>query len=726
MHFFNFSLMTILSALSTQFIVVFFLLIISLFLSITLAVYAFKLKDNKTAFLFGLIMLLVILWSTLKISCLFIYSIQIREILHYVNILIVILIPPVFLIIAVYYTKYPKWFKFRHIVYLSIVPAIITILVITSPFHQIIFYDFKIIEQYVIPMHFYKMGYGYYLFDAFIYITMIISLSILIKSVANKDVYFRKQMFLFIIGGFIPFAYDVLFTFGISPLPNYNLACVFISIGNVFFAWSLFGYRFFKLVPITRNMVVEKMPDLMIVTNHENLIIDMNESGKTFFNMKKEKATGISFFEVFKYYPNLVSRYFAKDTAYSEITLEKEGHVFYFSTSITKVEGGGNLLANIIILHNISERIKSELEIKQLSIAVEQSPVSIFTTDLEGNIEYLNHAFCKTTGYSINESIGQHTRLLKGKTNHEVYENLWKTLLNGQIWKGEFINKKKNGEYYYTSTTIAPIKNDKNKSIKYIAIMEDISARKQAEIKIKNQNEQLKELNATKDKFFSIIAHDLKNPFNSILGLSYLLINHFDSYDIDKIKQIIGHIDSTANQTYKLLENLLEWSKLQQGKLLPYLQTINLFDLIKEIDYLHSGLAKNKSISIEYKIKPDTIVFCDKEMTKTVLRNLISNAIKFTPKNGKIKILAVPSKLHYTIQVEDTGIGISVNNIDLIFKLDKNITSPGTENEKGSGLGLLLCKEMVEKQGGEIWVSSEPNKGTSMYFTLKKIKNSDT
>jgi len=590
----------ILNILPSVFSFVFTLLLISMLLSLALAVYTLKIKENKTAFLFGLIMIFSFLWSLLKMACLFIVSPKIREILHLVNMLLILPIPGLFFINAVYYTKYPKWFKSKHILFLFLIPAILTILILTSNYHQLLFHDFTIKIEHSIPMHFYKMNVGYYLFNLYIYIFMISSILILVKSIINKDIYFRRQMLLFIIGGIIPLIYDAFFTIGISPLRNYNLACVFISFGNCFFAMSLFGYRFYKLVPVTRNLVIEKMPDIMIVTNPEHLIIDINNSGKSFFDLNKVNIIGGSFYDIFKIYPNLIKKYSENDNKPNEITIQKYNQIYYFSISVSKVESGEVLLANIIILHSITERKKAELKIQQ-------------------------------------------------------------------------------------------------------------------------QNDELTELNATKDKFFSIIAHDLKNPFNSIIGLSSLLVNQFDSFEKEKIKELLVHIDTTANQTFQLLENLLEWSKIQQGKLIPALKKHNLKNITSEIEQLLLEFANNKNIKIENKINSDISIFCDTDMTKTILRNLISNAIKFTQSNGIVAINAFQKIQNIEIQIKDTGVGIPTDTLPHLFSIEKNTTTKGTSNETGTGLGLLLCKELVEKQGGQIWVESKVGEGSVFYFTLQRI-----
>lgn len=236
--------------------------------------------------------------------------------------------------------------------------------------------------------------------------------------------------------------------------------------------------------------------------------------------------------------------------------------------------------------------------------------------------------------------------------------------------------------------------------------------------RIDKQRKELEEMNLSKDKFFTIIAHDLKNPFNTVIGLSELIINRYDSYDREKIKFFIEQINLYSNNTYELLENLLQWSRSQTGKLKVKLEKVNLQNISTEIKYLYAGKTEEKQIEIINKVNFDTNVYADSNMLNTVLRNLVSNALKFTPQNGKITISDKISNGEVTICVSDTGIGIPENNIGKIFKLDSNISTSGTNKELGTGLGLIITKEFVEKNGGKIWVKSIVNKGTSFYFTL--------
>ena len=235
---------------------------------------------------------------------------------------------------------------------------------------------------------------------------------------------------------------------------------------------------------------------------------------------------------------------------------------------------------------------------------------------------------------------------------------------------------------------------------------------------LQKSESQLKELNATKDKFFNIVAHDLKNPFTSLLGSSELLIQNIHKLDNEKIIKLAKILNDSAKSGYAILLNLLDWSRSQTGMLTFNPEKINLRKLINE-NILNQELSSvNKEIEVRSEIKEDIFVFADKNMINTVLRNILSNAIKFTPRFGKVIVRSIVDKDKVIVSVKDTGIGISKENIENIFRIDAKFSVPGTENEQGTGLGLKLSKEFVEKQGGRIWVESIENEGSEFMFTI--------
>jgi len=245
-----------------------------------------------------------------------------------------------------------------------------------------------------------------------------------------------------------------------------------------------------------------------------------------------------------------------------------------------------------------------------------------------------------------------------------------------------------------------------------------ISRQKTDEQKLRQYAMELQGLNATKDKFFNIIAHDLKNPFNSILGFTNLLVKNFEHYSKEKSLQFLNTVHNTAKNTYKLVEDLLQWARAQSGKIdfkPEFLNLQYLFDCTVEIT---AQAARNKEIEVRAISRIPSEIFADKNMIDTVLRNLTSNAIKYTKRNGFISIESDLTDGFVQIMVKDNGVGIPLNELNKLFKLNEKVSSPGTEKEHGTGLGLLLCKEFVLRHGGNIWAESELGKGSTFYFTI--------
>jgi len=230
---------------------------------------------------------------------------------------------------------------------------------------------------------------------------------------------------------------------------------------------------------------------------------------------------------------------------------------------------------------------------------------------------------------------------------------------------------------------------------------------------------QLKELNASKDKFFSIIAHDLRSPFHALLGLSELLATELDDLSKDEIKKFALELNISLKNQHKLLENLLAWSQLQTGKMQYAPVHISLNDFVNDVIALLAGNALKKNITVVNRVSSRTTLFADANMLQSIIQNLLSNAIKFTRAGGNIFISEKANGNRFVrVSVQDTGVGISKENLDKIFRTDSTATTKGTDNEKGTGLGLLLCKEMIERHGGALTVESELEKGTTFSFTM--------
>ncbi len=329
----------------------------------------------------------------------------------------------------------------------------------------------------------------------------------------------------------------------------------------------------------------------------------------------------------------------------------------------------------------------------------------------------VNDTFCRQTGFTREEVIGHTATEINIYFNIEdqvkISEEIKK---NGYVTGTEvkFYNKKGEVRSCIFSGSILKLSG----AFYLLSTVVDFTDRKLMEEALKESETTLRELNATKDKFFSIIAHDLRSPFHALLGFSQILTTDYHTLSENDRISFIKNISDLVRNTYKLVENLLEWSRIQTGKM-EYKP--ELFNLVLEF-YQSLGLLKqlalNKNLEFSYSIDQSYKIFADKNMLLTIIRNIVSNSIKFTKPGGKITLDVKSDEDHFIFSVTDNGVGIKKENLSRLFSLDNNLSTKGTNNEIGTGLGLILCKEMIEKHNGKIWVESTEGKGTTFYFTI--------
>ena len=404
-----------------------------------------------------------------------------------------------------------------------------------------------------------------------------------------------------------------------------------------------------------------------------------------------------------------------------------------------------------VLFEDITARILAANELKRtknyLENLIDYANAPIIVWNSRNEIELFNHAFEHLTGYSSGDVKGKKLELLfpgfslkesnekikDSRTrnwqtieipiltkNKKVRTVLWnsaniydsdnKTVLS-TIAQGNDITERKIAEQNVKRRTRAL-------EIANVKLNQELRDRIIAEKALQESEEKLKELNATKDKFFNILAHDLKNPFTSLIGSSELLYHNIHKMDNEKIRELALILNDTSKSGYSILQNLLDWSRSQTGLLSINPESINVKDLINEHIINLEQIAANKKIKIYSKVKNDIIIKADKNMIKTILRNLMSNAVKYSYRNGTVIVDAVHEDSKVTISVQDNGIGIPKEFVEKIFRIDAKYSHPGTENEQGTGLGLKLCKEFVEKQGGHIWAESIENQGSVFKFSI--------
>lgn len=377
-----------------------------------------------------------------------------------------------------------------------------------------------------------------------------------------------------------------------------------------------------------------------------------------------------------------------------------------------------NPLYFIGIINNITKRIlyenalkRSEEKYRKLFANMQDAFIS---SKISGEIISINPALLKMLGYNSEEELlGKDVSELVWVYPNEREKFIEKIKKEGYVRNYKSTFKRKDGSTFIVEGNIYLTKDESGNPFAAQAIIRDMTEREKYE-------EQLQTLNSTKDKFFSIIAHDLRNPFNSIIGYAELLSKCVEENDKIRMNEYLDVIINSSKQAHSLLENLLLWSRTQTRNIEFSPELADLKMIIDVTIKLVVGQAANKNIEIKSNVQNELYVYCDKNIVSAIIRNLLVNAIKFTRVNGLVSIELKASDTYYNISVKDNGVGIPVEKINNLFKIESKFTSIGTNGEKGTGLGLILCKEFIQIHHGEIWVTSEVGKGSEFNFTLPK------
>lgn len=374
----------------------------------------------------------------------------------------------------------------------------------------------------------------------------------------------------------------------------------------------------------------------------------------------------------------------------------------------------------LLLVWLIYFRNRSNKEIVKLSRIIETTTQAVILSNYDGKILYVNTGLVEMLGFeNKSELVGRTVFDLTNKRGMNLIINeINPALASTGHWKGEMRNKRKDGSYIYTEETCSVIFDKKGNPEFYVAIFDDITQRKKAESELRTSRESLQKTVQLKDKMFSIISHDLTGPFSSILGLSELMINEYDRYQKEAHLRFCQLIYNSSKHTFELLTNLLHWSRSQLGSIELTPENIALYNIVSKSTESLILLINDKEIKFHNKVNKELNVNIDFNTFSIVIRNLISNAIKFTIRGGTIEILADKIDSNINLTISDTGVGISDEDLLILFDINDNKSRKGTEDEKGTGLGLVLCQEFTELNGGTITVESNLSQGSKFTISI--------
>lgn len=477
--------------------------------------------------------------------------------------------------------------------------------------------------------------------------------------------------------------------------------------------------------------IMESTLDTIILINKDGIVVDTNEGHAARFGMNRKDILGKSMFSFLS--QEIADRRYQSVKHVLEtgqpLTGEDERNGRWTHYTINPVYVNGIISDKVAVFaEDITERKDMENRLRererQLTTLIGNLPGFVYKclNDRDWTMEYISDGITTIAGYHPSELIANekitYNDLIHPDYREYVWSELQKKIEKNERFQVEYPILTKDGSVRWVWEQGRGIFSDEGVLLSLEGFITDITEKKLAEEKLKESEVGLRELNATKDKLFSIIAHDLRNPFHNLLSMSELLAEDIESLSKDQIIRFGSEMHAIIKNQYQFMENLLTWARLQKNDFQYKPDFLNVQKQIVSAFQLLQPLAQAKSIALTSTVPPGITVFADAIMLQIVLQNLITNGIKFTQRGGCVAIHASSDGEEVKITILDTGIGMKPEQTEKLFDIISKISRRGTEDEKGSGLGLILCKEFVEKQGGFITVESTPGIGSKFILNL--------
>jgi len=828
-------------------------LVFSAMISAALAWYTWRHRQTAGAKSFSFLLLVLFEWGTAYILQLISTDLEIKTFWNKVTYLGVVMTPGMWLIFALEYTGRKNWVTRSRIFLLFVMPLITTIVIWTNEAHHLFWTTAEIYRVSDLVLQKSSNGLWFWVHAAYSYVLILAGTVLIVRALLRWPAQYRRQMAWILFAVAAPWLANAITVFDLLPV-LIDLTPFAFTVTGVGMAVALFRHRLLDLEPIARDLVIEGMKDGMIVLDASNRIVDLNQAAQNILDLSGEqKPVGKQLADVLARWPQLVERYRDVPEAQDEITLGEGEAQRWYELTLSPLHGQQKQrVGRLVIMRDITDRKLSEEKVRQLSRAVESSPTSIVITNTDGNIQYVNPKFTQVTGYSFEEVLGKNPNMLKtDQTPAETHRQMWETISSGCEWRGEFCNRKKNGELYWELASISPIEDAAGKITHYVAVKEDITERKRTErllqeseirfrqivenasdfiyrtdvegyftyanpsalhimgfsdekevlgkhyldmttpearhrmkrtyqrqylsktpntydefpaatadgreiwfgqnvqllmdgdkvmgfqvlardiTAIKQAQEALRisydqamEASRAKSQLLAKVSHELRTPLGGILGYAELLQNGTFGPLHETQMKAADEILQSSHYLNMMVNELLDEAQIQANT--ATLQE-NCFSPAVLLQQATSGMeimAERKGLEFTSSIDPKLPkeLYGDDHRLRQILINLIGNAIKFTKKGSVHVSLQSPDAGHWIMQVTDTGIGVPNEAHSSIFEPFKQADNAITRENRGIGLGLSICKQLVELMGGRIVLESQVGVGSTFTILLPIMK----
>jgi PAS domain S-box-containing protein len=639
-----------------------------------------------------------------------------------------------FWVVFTYSLTGKKWKRPTIIAALTILPVITFGVICTNEWHSWFWTDIYYISQPLGRLAVFEHGFWWWISFAYQYILITYGVVLLWLFSVKKSSLQRKLVMTLTLGVVTPILINLIYIIGIPALKGLDFTPLSIALSSIVFVFAIFRFHFLDVSKVARNTLVEKVPEGILVLNPDGHVIDMNPAAEKMLQVDKLVATGCQLSQIWPALDNM--RTVSSGDRHWELTATGSETQYDLDISLTCIyDERKAMVGQLLTLRDVTERNQMERAVleseKRYSTLVEKSNDGVLLIQ-NGAYIFGNKAVCDITGYSLDNLMGKTLPYpLEAESGKLVVDRL--QLLASKVEpvnNFEIKMKRQDGKLIDLELSVAAI-NYQGLPAQMVT-MRDVTVRKQAKEELERAVKQLKELDKLKDNLLSTVSHELRTPLTSIKSFVEILL----SYEEDRKtqKEFLGIIDEECDRLTRLINDFLDLSRIQAGSMQWKTVDLSIADVIKSAAVTSDALIRKAGLKLELELEPDLpLVRSDRDKLIQVVTNLLGNAVKFTPEGGKIIIGAwvdhregSADQRWITVSIVDTGIGIAPEHHQRIFENFGQVGDVLKDRPKGTGLGLPICKKIVDNFGGKIWVESAAGKGTTFSFTVPAAAKTST
>jgi PAS domain S-box-containing protein len=620
------------------------------------------------------------------------------------------------------YSGRGKWSNLNRLLIVSLVPAITVGLAATNELHHLIWTSTQVVVDHSSLFLQVSHGWWFWVHTAYSYALLLAATYFLVQVTVQSHRLFQAQALIMLGGMFIPWLANLLYLSRLNPVPNLDITPVAFLLTSLALSVSTLRFRMMDINPVARESIMSAMSDGAVVLDQKDRVVEINVAAQRIFEPQADTFIGRPVGEL---WPELAQAVAASDGpagSTQEITRTTAAERRSYNLRVTPVlNRRRQATGRLLLLSDVTELKRSQAQVLLQATALASAENGIVITDTSGKMLWVNPAFSRLTGYSAEEALGQNPRLLKsGQHPNTMYQELWTTIAAGRVWRGEMVNRRKDGSYYHEEMTITPLAPQGGAPTHFIAIKQDVSARKYAEEALRLAHQEAVEANRMKTQLLANVSHDLRTPLGAIIGFADMLRSGvYGQLEPDQ-SNATGEIIDSANQLLMFVNNLIGQAQIETGRIMlknrPFAAT-ELTDVARSTGGM---LAAKKGLALECEVAADLPqpLPGDAYWLRQVVLNLVNNAVKFT-ELGSVKVRLFPvDREAWAIQVADTGIGIPPDAQAKIFEAFQQVDGSATRKYGGSGLGLSIVKQLTTLMGGRIELHSVVGQGSTFTVCL--------